>query len=866
MSAKTNSVWPVLASYDQNHLARVALPLGGIGTGTVSLGGRGDLRDWEIVNRPAKGFTPKFSFFALYAKAAGSPPITRCLEGILEPPYEGFKGSETPNHGLPRFRKCTFHAAYPLGQVCLSDRDVPLDIRIEGFNPLVPADADASSIPAGVLRFVLINKTPTSVAASVCGSIQNFIGFDGNSGRSLRNINEFRGDAAAGIQGVLLRSEGVDPASEQWGTIALATTAVTGVTHRTTWLKPHWGNSFLVDFWDDFSTDGKLENRDQAGVDDPQASLAVSVKVPPRGKKTITFLLTWHFPNRQTWTPINPSEGHNGSHGQGQAACGESCTCGQKQADPNRVGNFYCLQYRDAWDAAARTAGNLEKLEADTVKFVRAFCDSDLPEVVKEAALFNVSTLRTQTCFRITDGGRLYGFEGCCDESGCCHGSCTHVWNYEHATGFLFGGLSVSMREVEFLLSTRDNGMTEFRAFLPHGAGHWDLAAADGQMGSLMRLYRDWQLSGNEAMLRRLWPNARKAMEFCWIPGGWDGDRDGVMEGCQHNTMDVEYFGPNGQMSGWYLGALRAVEEMARHMGDAAFADTCRDLFNRGQAWVDANLFNGEFYEQQIRGVADASAIAPGLRHESSGAQDLSKPDFQLGKACLVDQLVGQYTAHICGLGYLLDRAHVRKTLASIMKYNFRKDFFGHFNNMWSFVLNDESGLLMATYPRLPRPRSPFPCYNEVMTGFEYAAAIGMLQEGMTGEGLKCIAAIRARYDGRRRNPFDEAECGHHYARAMASWAAVLALSGFRYSGVRKTMEFAAHRGKKTSKMFWSNGYAWGTSTQRPVRGGIKVTLEVLHGTVELAKLVLSGMGEAGMQRPRSLKAGKTVRLLVKRV
>src|SRR3954447_18762976 len=87
MSSHHDHSWPVLTRYDQEHLARIALPLGGIGTGTVSLGGRGDLHDWEIVNRPAKGFTPSNCFFALYTQTADGNTVTRALEGALDPQY-----------------------------------------------------------------------------------------------------------------------------------------------------------------------------------------------------------------------------------------------------------------------------------------------------------------------------------------------------------------------------------------------------------------------------------------------------------------------------------------------------------------------------------------------------------------------------------------------------------------------------------------------------------------------------------------------------------------------------------------------------------------------------------------------------------
>jgi len=850
--------WPTLTRYDQDHLAHIALPIGGIGTGTVSLGGRGDLRDWEIVNRPAKGFKPRQAFFALYARQPGQPAVTRCLEGCIDPrDYEGAFGCPLPNHSLPRFRRCAFQAAYPLGQVTLSDPAVPVSVRIQAFNPFIPCDADRSGIPVAVLRLVLTNQTNRRVKAAVCGNLENFIGQDGSivaDGRinsreekDARNVNEFRMLEGAAGCGLFMRSRNVAQQAEQWGTLALVALATRDVTYRTTWADLSWGDS-LLDYWDDFSADGKLEER-QAEVNNPIGSLAVGLTLQPRQARQVTFLLTWHFPNRRGWGLRNePSL----SYGTGT------------RDQPDHVGNYYATQYADAWEVAERVAAALPQLEADTLAFVNAFTRSDLPPAIKEAALFNLSTLRSQTAFRIASG-HLMGWEGCGDKAGCCFGSCTHVWNYEQATAFLFGDLARTMREVEFKHATRSDGLMCFRADLPlDRAATWINAAADGQMGCLMKLYREWQLSGDDEFLRTLWPSAKRALMFCWRPGGWDADEDGVMEGCQHNTMDVEYYGPNPQMGAWYLGALRAMEEMARHLsrlakGDepetgesaeslVAFADKCRRLFENGSAWMDAHLFNGEYYEHQIRPPQPDALIAEGLR-VGMGAATPHEPELQLGAGCLVDQLVGQYFAHVCGLGYLLNQDNVRKALRAIMKHNFRRGFHDHFNHLRSFVLGDESGLLMATYPRGRRPKRPFPYFNEVMTGFEYTAAVGMIYEGQIENGLKVIAAIRERYDGRKRNPFDEAECGHHYARAMASWAAVLAWSGFHYSAPTQTMTFAPIAGRH----FWSTGYAWGTCTVRLTDQGrtASVTLEVLGGEAAIRRVVLRGLGELSLDLAR---------------
>jgi len=311
-------------------------------------------------------------------------------------------------------------------------------------------------------------------------------------------------------------------------------------------------------------------------------------------------------------------------------------------------------------------------------------------------------------------------------------------------------------------------------------------------------------------------------------------------------------------MAGWYLGALRAAEEMAQYLGDDEFAATCHRLFKLGSKWVDRNLFNGDFYEQQVMPPAPGQTIAEGLR-TSMGAQDLSEPDFQVGPGCLVDQLVGQFLAHVCGLGYLFDRKHVRRTLESISKYNGQRGLYEHFNHMRTFALNDERALLMCTYPHGGRPRTPVPYFNEVMTGFEYAAAVHMLYEGLVEQGLAHIGDIRARYDGLRRNPFDEAECGHHYARAMASWGAVLALSGFHYSGVTQAMTLAPREGAH----FWSNGYAWGTCRVKQKADHYKVSLCVLHGELTLRRFALEGYGSSDLRTAVRISEGEHLAIRV---
>ena len=824
--------WPILKHYDQEHINKIALPVGGIGTGTISLGGIGDLRDWEIMNKPAKGFVGtqtgnEAPFFAIYTKTEGEDPKTRALMGPVDiNQYESKEGRGPNNHGLPRFRECSFDAAYPFGQVNLSDPDMPVDVKVKAFNPFIPANADDSGIPIFILRYEVTNNTNKSMEVAISGSMANFIGSDGSEWRldwkgdfipigALKNKNQFKDQD--GLKGIYMYSEGVRDDLETWGTMALSTPEKGEVSYRTSLSQRGWGND-LLDFWDDFSADGILTEKAFEGSHTPRASLAVKHKLEPGESREFQFYITWHFPNRKAWAT-------------------------------DIIGNYYTTQYDDAWDVAKKTSPRIPVLEEKTIEFVSAFINADLPEVVKESALFNMSTLRTQTCFRTADG-LFFGWEGTMDIVGSCMGSCTHVWNYEQTTPFLFGNLAKLQRTVEFGHATNEIGLMSFRVNLPiENAQKMNRAAADGQMGTIMKMYRDWQLSGDDELLRTLWPNVKKAIEFCWIPGGWDADKDGVMEGCQHNTMDVEYFGPNPQMELWYLGALRAGSEMAAYVGDKSFSKTCERLFDNGSKWTDVNLFNGEYYIQDIRPPADPESVSSFLT-VGMGSKELSNPSFQLGKGCLVDQLVGQYMSHICDLGYLVNEANVKTTLQSIMKYNYKSSMHDHFNNMRSYALGDEAALLMASFP-YGRPEVPFPYYSEVMTGFEYAAGIGMLYEGMYDNGLKVVANVRDRYDGRKRSPFDEAECGHHYARAMTAYGEVLALTGFHYSGVEKEMKFNQIEGT----YFWANGSTYGTLKLKKQGEIMKISIEVLgENPLDMASFELSGFGNYRFKKTQKIQ------------
>jgi non-lysosomal glucosylceramidase len=816
-------------------LKMLSFPLGGVAAGSLGLGGRGQLRDWEIFNRPNQGFSPAYAFPAIWAQAGDAAPVAHVLESRILPPYQGEDGLGSRNApGLTRLREAVFTGEYPLAHIDFKDPGLPVDVSLDAFSPFNPHDPDDSGLPVAILRYRVRNRNAGAAKVSIAFSIDNPV--TSTPRDKDRRVNEYR--TANTLAGLSMSNPGLAPDDPMRGTFALAAIPAqdTRLTYWRGWPKGAWWNSPLL-FWDAFSAHGQL--LDEPAQFDTVGALCQSRALRPGQFADLTFLLAWHFPNR---TP---------------EWCGWTAPPGKEKTV---IGNYYAVRFRDAWDAALYAAANLHTLEQRTRQFATALRESTVPEAVKEAASANLSTLASTTCFRTADG-EFHGFEGSNDQLGCCYGNCTHVWNYETATTFLFPSFARSLRKAAFGFSEDDEGGIHARQVLPDGETRDPIIAADGQMGQIMHAYLDWKLSGDRAWLQSMWPRIRKSIAFAWVKGGWDPARSGVATGVQNNTYDVAFFGPNPLCEIYYLGALRAGAEMALAVGDTASAELYTAIREQGRHWTEANLFNAEFFIQQIRGYA-LDQIHPSLQIGATGMNP-EDPQFQVGKGCLIDQLLGQYLAHVANLGFLVSPERVQKTLASIYRYNHKRSLAEHNNVERTFALNDESAMVICDYATAPRPRIPFPYFAEVMTGFEHSTAALMLYSGMTDEAVGCIRDIRSRYDGIRRNPWDEAECGHHYARAMASWSSFVAASGFDYDGPRQAVTAAPRFPHPNFRCFWSSGTGWGTFRYSQPGGGTRFELEVLAGSLPCRSCTIAGSGRGtavesnAAQQPHTVQAAK---------
>ena len=812
--------------------ACTAFPLGGIGTGNVSLGARGELRDWELENLPDKGRLNPYTFFAIHAAPEGAEAVTRVLEARLAGRHDADAGYAFERlAGLPRLQAATLYGEYPVVDIDFADDVLPVVVSLRAFTPLVPLQPDASGIPAAVLRYRVVNPGPRPVRVTIAGSLSHTAGRgDGPFGMRAQQTVSLREDnGIRGLDfGIRLPEDDVG-----YGTMSLSTS------DAATTAKPQWVTGFWPDgprlFWNDFADDGLLDPEPRLTLEDrPRGlfadsdddaplsqddlfdklprlrtgSLGIVHELAPGEARDFEFVLSWSFPNRHRgWL------GHIIGH------------------DPHRdevVKNHYATLWPDAWAAATHLHRELPALEAATMAFVDALYGGTLDPVIADAVGANIAAVRSTTCFVVEtpnadlgEGPVFAAWEGSFDHAGSCEGTCTHVWSYAQTVAWLFPSLERSARRVEFLLETDAAGAQKFRSNRVFDGPAWFMGpAVDGQLGTVLRLHREWRFCGDDTFLRELWPAAVRTLEYAITT--WDRDGDGLVDGELHNTYDIEFHGIEPLAGGMFVAALRAGARMAEHLGDAVRASEWRARSDRAAARMDEVLWNGEYYRQVI--------------------DDVDAHRYQYGDGVLSDQLLGQFHARVNGLGDILPESRVRSALGAIVAHNFRSDLSTHESTQRVYAINDEGGLLLASWPRGGRPAIPFVYSDEVWTGVEHQVAASLVYAGLPAEALRIEHALRGRYDGTARSPWNEIECGNHYARSLASWALLLAFSGAQWDAPSGTLSFDPVR---DGRYLFTAGTAWGS-----VRvDGDTLTLHVAGGTLSLQRLVLRGRTASGAVR-----------------
>lgn len=797
-------------TYSGDHRRHFALPLGGIGTGNVSLAGNGALRQWEIGNVGNHiGFLPQ-SFFALRLDCV-EPPIA--YRHVLQAPALPEHDEPAPNVNdnfdpaalysapfcWPLVRSTEAEAAYPFARLRY-EADWPVDAELEAYTPFVPLDADASGLPLASFAFSLTSRYGAPITGWLFGSLQNVVGWDGvtpirDASCALLGGNTNRLRNIAGTDAIVLENPSLP--SDHPGAGSQAIWADSLAVPLTRFDDADAALRFVDSLkllaptvFDDWSQEAIARSvaalqpvvRIPDGPSQPGRTWAGGLVVPfhldPGERRRIEFVHTWYFPNRTV--------------GSDQFGREDDVPSGRTV-----IGNYYARVHADAAEVVARYAEQRAALHQASDRWSSAILANELPDPIAEMLASQPALLRSPTTFRTADGD-FFGYEGVLGEStlnwngnvgGSCPVNCTHVWNYEQAVATLFPALERSMRENDWDVLQAPEGFLPHRLILPkdapqhHGRliGGPDRPALDGMLGTVLKTYREMRRGAGDAWLAEYLPSVQRLMNY--VQSTWDPGGSGVLRGDQPVTHDISLQGPNMFVGGIYLAALRAAEEMLDHLGHTAEAHAYAERFELCTAAYDSLLWNGEFYTQISEGDS-----------------------FDFGDGCLADQLFGQCWAHQLGLGYVLPEAHVRTALAAIVKHNFRAGFRGFDHGYRVFADGDDAGLLICTWPHGGRPAVPIRYSDEVWTGVEYQVASHCFYEGMDDEGLKIVAAVRARYDGSRRNPFNEIECGDHYSRAMAGWAVLEAFTHSSYDALTGRLRL----GRRVARYPLFTGTGWG--------------------------------------------------------
>ncbi|MDX2109713.1 MAG: GH116 family glycosyl hydrolase [Verrucomicrobiota bacterium] len=831
---------PGARSFDTSNNLQVAFPVGGMGAGCVCFNGYGGFQDYSIRNKPALSALPDghdatqdMAFAVL--RVAGKKPVCKLVEGPVpvEKIYSlGLQGQgyrKGGNTGLPRFAECAFTGAFPFATVELKDPDVPVGVSVTAWNPFIPLDADASGLPLAVVEYTLTNRTRKPVTCELSFHLSHF------SHRTQWNKPETSRNSVIPRAGVSMTN--LEPGtSEDFGSAALM-----ALLHKpkikAMWFRGGWFDSISV-LWRELSegtfttNDGSLAEK-CTGANG--GSVLVPVELAPGESVCVPFAFAWHFPNCHYITgPGKPNR-------ENACCAGSSGGCCDPKPDWQP---WYATRYTDAQDVLLYLRKNYHSLRERTVAFHQALFSSTLPPAVLDAISANLAILKSPTVLRQANGS-LWGWEGCFATAGCCNGTCTHVWNYAQTLPHLFPALERGLREQELRWSMDDKGHVNFRAALPEReTDHGWHAASDGQLGGMMKLWRDWQHSGDDAWMLKLLPLAKRSMEYCIR--SWDPEETGALVEPHHNTYDIEFWGPDGMCSTIYLGALTAMASLCSHAGWQADAERYRNLAAKSATAIDGTLFNGEYYYQKVRwlDLADQSLkqkIETGAvtNPEELALLQREGPKYQYGTGCLSDGVIGAWMAKLYGMETALDSTRVCAHLKSVYKYNFRKDLWTHANTQRpGYAMGHEGGLLVCSWPKGGKPLLPFPYSDEVFTGIEYQVASHLILMGLVGEGTTIVETLRMRFDGRTRNPWNEYECGNYYARAMASYSLLASFGGMRYSAIEKTLWLDPKIDAETIRLFFATNTGWG----QLVLTGNQLEVVPCEGKLELKRVVIRGV------------------------
>ncbi|MCC6288304.1 MAG: hypothetical protein IT249_10500 [Chitinophagaceae bacterium] len=754
----------------KNELKYIGMPAGGMHAGTVYLGGDGRLWLWGIYNDEREGVDPKTILWNDGTKevkvrsrdgANYVEPTIADNKRILEQGfavkivYDGKTIIKTLNENS--FDEIKFEASYPVATVHYIDEALPVNIVLKAGAIFIPLDADNSALPATVFSISIENKSNKNVHAEITGWLEN--GANKLTATDNDGIKRNTAIAHENYTSILGSFDATKPEAAQQRDAG--TTCITYIGHGATINTNAQPYPVDVDFFG--------QKKDEASTINPgeklTGSISISKHIEPGKTVESNYIISWHFDH-----PLSKK---------------------LNKLPEIKGGYYYGKQFKDAHEVGAYIAQNFNRLYTQTLLWQATYYDSTLPYWFLERTLLNIGTLATANTYRFADN-RFWGWEGV----NACEGTCTHVWQYAQSMGRIFPSLERDARQrTDLGIAMQENGGIIFRA------EYETRPAIDGQAGTILRIYREHQMSSDDTFLRNNWGNIKKAVSFMLAQ---DKNGDGMTDTPMENTLDAVWEGEIAWIVGLCIAAAKAAQLMAEEMKDISFAKTCKQYVEKGSRNMAEKLFNGEYFIHRPDAVEGRKKL---------GAYN----------TCHIDQVYGQSWAWQAGLGRLWDKEKTMSALRALWKYNFAPDVGPYIKTHTGgrpYALPVEAGLIMNTNPHNePRPYGDnvtwqLGYFHECMTGFEHQVASHMMAEGMTDEALVITKAIHDRYHAAKRNPYNEIECSDHYARAMASYGTFITACGFEHHGPKGYLRFAPKWNRNNFKAAFTSAEGWGAYSQ----------------------------------------------------
>jgi non-lysosomal glucosylceramidase len=766
--------------YRGSDLETIGMPIGGLCSGLLYLGGDGKLWLWAVMNKEDEGILANGREGLLYAHPA--QPVSPVPQGFS---IQITRNEKRQIRALDKtgWKNITFQGEYPLGIVDYSDPESPVSVRLHAFSPFIPLNTEDSSLPATVMSFTVSNNDSVPVDVVLGGWMENAVALY-TGYRSVVRRNRIRQDPS-----LTFVECGMDPVDASaapkhdhgnMGIGLLANPQEVSVFNAKS-QTPDPDMIFASNAGEAMATAA------DDWADRLVGGVKFAAKLQPGEARTVSFIVAWYFKHLDL-------DGVEGAE----------------------TGRHYATKFEDACAVAKYVGQHFQRLQTETFLWHDTWYGGTLPHWFLERTLANVSILASTTCYRFGTG-RFYAWEGV----GTCPGTCTHVWSYAQAAARLFPELERSARQmVDYGVGFEPRtGRIDYRGEVERGE------ATDGQAGTILRTLREHQMCADNRFLETVWPRTRQAIEFLIRK---DSGQNGLIHGAQHNTMDADWYGEISWISSLYVAALLAGEQMAMEMNDTEFAVRCRGLAERGNQSISERLFNGEYFVQR------PDPLRPGV----VGYYGSCDVDQALGQswACQVglDRVLDRKKT-------LSALTSLWKYNFAPDVGPFRKEFpLGR----WYALPGEAGMIMATNPYGIPDPfhaawQDTVPHFNECMSGFEHQVASHMIAEGMVEQGLAVTRAVHDRYDASRRNPWNEIECGDHYSRAMASYGSFVSMCGFECHGPKQHVGFAPRIGETHFSAAFVTAEGWGTFTQQIADSTLHASLEVKWGSVPLRTIAL---------------------------